>query len=493
MPIVRLVRAFHILLAATLLVAATEAAGQPIVIATARPAPSSTGWFNGPVWIKFNCFRTDACPESRVVLTEGPDQRVVGTALDAAGVEATASLTLHIDRTVPAVEIRSPKDGLVTTASTIRVAAHLSDALSGVASATCNGRDARDNGSGDLLCVVSLMPGVNDIVVEATDQANNSGSAGIRITRTGASPSMQVEPQELGLLVGQSRQVQVLDDFHADVPDVVWSVSNPAVGDMSDDGRHLFKAKAPGKVTLTALQGGRSSTCEITIYPGDSLPPAATRWRHANVRVMETMKSRARTSNPREERERVVVIVPAKRGLVTSIDADTGRIGWIETPAINDSEIVTRQRPHTIGGALLVMESRDGTGSALVRSAPRGSGKPWRYRSAGRLGDWIVQDRDGSLALIETRPDGFPELVSFDGGTGHVRTRGAFGRGAAVRLNIGCVDGANEVRDLPAEKSDPRRLSPASVSFSKCCEPRISKTFNSASECRGASGVSSNW
>jgi hypothetical protein len=450
-PIFRLVRAFHILIAATLLTVASEATAQPIVIATARPAPNGKGWFNGPVWVKFDCLRTDGCPESRMVVTEGRGQRVEGTVLDAAGTQVSASLDLNIDRTAPAVEIRSPADGLATTASSIRVIAHVSDALSGVASATCNGREAHDDGSGAILCVVSLMPGVNDIVVEASDQANNSGSAGIRITRTGASSSLQVEPEAFSLLVGQSKQMRVLDDFHADVQDVVWIISNPAAGEISDDGRNTFTAKAAGAVTITAIRGGGSAQCEITIYSGDKLPPWALRWRNSGLQVTETPESGARTSNPVEEHMQLVAASPARRGLVTSINAATGGIDWIGTPAVNDSEMVTTLRAHTIGGSLLVIEPRDGTGSALARSGPPGSGKPWRYRSPGRLGDWIVQDRGGGFAIVETRPDRFPELVFFDGRTGRVTARGGFGRGVGVGLNIGCINGVNAVRDLPAE------------------------------------------
>jgi hypothetical protein len=138
----------------------------------------------------------------------------------------------------------------------------ISDALSGVESATCSGRAAHDDGSGDILCVVSFMPGVNDVVVEASDQANNSGSAGIWITRTGVSSWLQLEPEAFSLLVGQSKQIQVLDGFHADVEHAVWSVSNPALGTVSDDGRNVGRQAAARVDSLAEFRpaGGRDYT-----------------------------------------------------------------------------------------------------------------------------------------------------------------------------------------------------------------------------------------
>jgi len=244
----------------------------------------------------------------------------------------------------------------------------------------------------------------------------------------------------------------------------VWSVSNPALGEISDDGRHLFMAKAAGTVWLTALRGGRSSVCEITIYSGDKLPNGARRWRNSGWSVIETPPNGVR-ANAGEPREQLGGSDPARRGLVTTIDPDTGRTTWMETPAINDSEIITSVREHTIGGSLLVIESRDGTGSTLGRIAPRGRGGPWRYRSRGRLSGWIVQDRAGSLALIETRSDGFPELVSFDGRTGRVVTRVGFPRGVEIALNVGCVNGSNEVREVPAELGPTTVLQDGSILF----------------------------
>src|SRR5262245_24713270 len=142
--------------------------------------------------------------------------------------------------------------------------------------AACNGIPATIAGGGVVRCEVPLSIGANDVVVEVTDRADNSGSSGFRITRTPPSPALAVVPENIGLIVGQVTTVQVFDGAGLAARGVVWENPNPAVGEMSTDGRNVFTAKAPGMSWLTARAGTTSAGLLITVYAGDRLPFGAT-------------------------------------------------------------------------------------------------------------------------------------------------------------------------------------------------------------------------
>ena len=143
-------------------------------------------------------------------------------------------------------------------------------------------------------------------------------------------------------------------------------------------------------------------------------------------------------------------LAAGRRPLLSSTDTATGALIWSEAPAISIAEKSVGIHRQPIGGVLLVVEGRDGVGSALVRGGPSAAGTPWRYRSPGRLGHEIVQDAAGRLQIVEVRADGFPEFVAFDGRTGTILSRTAFAPGFDGVLNVRCVPAANAIRLVPA-------------------------------------------
>ena len=150
---------------------------------------------------------------------------------------------------------------------------------------------------------------------------------------------------------------------------------------------------------------------------------------------------------------------------MSSTDTATGALIWSVAPAIAIAEKSVGIHRQPIGGVLLVVEGRDGVGSALVRGGPSAAGTPWRYRSPGRLGHEIVQDTAGRFQIVEVRADGFPEFVAFDGRTGTILSRTAFAPGFDGALNVRCVPAANAIRLVPARVGAPRIYEPGIVLF----------------------------
>ncbi|MEU5789759.1 carboxypeptidase-like regulatory domain-containing protein, partial [Micromonospora purpureochromogenes] len=78
---------------------------QPLIFAT-RTATNTYGWNNDDVIVSFTCSDDlsgiASCPEPLTIAEEGPDQSVSGTALNHAGLAATAEVAgINIDRTAP--------------------------------------------------------------------------------------------------------------------------------------------------------------------------------------------------------------------------------------------------------------------------------------------------------------------------------------------------------------------------------------------------------
>src|SRR5882724_3131319 len=155
----------------------------PTIKAAVSPTPNAAGWNNTNVAVTFTC--TDAtsavtCPASQTVSAEGSSQVVSGTAQDAAGNTATASVTLNIDKTPPTITIISPANGATFSTLSAAVSGAVSDSLSGISTVFCNSAPgAVQNGS--FTCSVPLTQGANTITTQATDVAGNASSSSISV------------------------------------------------------------------------------------------------------------------------------------------------------------------------------------------------------------------------------------------------------------------------------------------------------------------------
>lgn len=157
----------------------------PTISAQASPAPNPAGWNNTNVTVAFTCFDSlsgiATCPAQTVVITEGANKKISGTASDKAGNTASASASLNIDKTPPTVAASiSPQPNAAGWNNTdVTIAFECSDGGSGVAS-----------------CPVSQVvssEGANEVVSgTATDVAGNSASATATINLDKTPPVVSV-------------------------------------------------------------------------------------------------------------------------------------------------------------------------------------------------------------------------------------------------------------------------------------------------------------
>jgi len=162
----------------------------PSISAVAASAPNAFGWYNAPVNVHFTC--ADAlsgvasCSVDAILTSDGANQSVSGTAVDAADNSGTASVTgINIDRTPPTL------NGAPTTAaglegwyrSDVTVGWTCSDALSGLNGACPSSSTITGEGA-DLSAAAS----VSDLAGNLT----TTTVGGIKIDRTPPSTTVSV-------------------------------------------------------------------------------------------------------------------------------------------------------------------------------------------------------------------------------------------------------------------------------------------------------------
>jgi len=143
------------------------------IVASASPAPNANNWNNTAVTVSFLCTGGVApvqCPAAQTLITEGIGQIVTGTATDATGQTASASVTLNIDRTFPSISATvtptANSNGVVTAPAVVNFIC--SDSLSGVPSCP------------DPIQITTA--GLNQAFSgTATDNAGNTASASLRV------------------------------------------------------------------------------------------------------------------------------------------------------------------------------------------------------------------------------------------------------------------------------------------------------------------------
>jgi hypothetical protein len=154
------------------------------------------------------------------------------------------------------------------------VNASVSDSLAGIDTAMCNGAAATVS-SGSVSCSVALGKGANFVSVHAIDQAGNTGSASVRVTRTGTPSGLHVTPGTYLLAIGETRALRAIDDFGEPVT-VSWTSDDPDIAEVDSDG--VVTAIGAGQATITAEAGTLETEVYVVVSSGTSLPVGSTVW-----------------------------------------------------------------------------------------------------------------------------------------------------------------------------------------------------------------------
>ena len=425
----------------------------PSIQVSVLPPANAAGWHQGPVRLVYACSDVGSwvatCPSEAVVATDGAGQTVTAVATDAAGNEATASVTLSIDRTAPVLELTAPADGQAVTGSEVTVSGTVADALSGLASAQCNGVPAAVV-AGTITCTVAVRPGTNAVVLQASDVAGNSASVGVRVLVPSTPTSVAIVPAQPTLGVGQTREVRLVNQAGLPVSGATWAVSEATILSVTDtDGVVEIEALAVGSATVSATWNGLTAETVVTVAAltaEGGITPGTKLW---TLPLLDPMASRQLFFANRVEAEGPDLFfleTGDTAATLRGVRADGTPLSAWAVPA----------------GAQMVLADRDGgvvveTGTpgaalwhmrGLLRLPGGATEAPWRYQPEDSQVFVAGQAPDGTIYVHEQANDiwATTTLVGLDGQTGQVKFRvGSAGRRRSTWINgnhiIGCVPG----------------------------------------------------
>ncbi len=168
--------------------------GPITLIFSANDALSGIGSYNISYNGSDNVNVTSPCPLDATALETG-DYTVTLTALDKAGNTASATTTIHIDKTPPAIETEPAAGGTVTTALHT-ITGTVSDQHSGVESLTLSINGSTpvtvDIIEGVFSTDVLLVPGANALLYTLTDKVGNVTTKTLSYTYEQSAPTVSV-------------------------------------------------------------------------------------------------------------------------------------------------------------------------------------------------------------------------------------------------------------------------------------------------------------
>ena len=165
-------------------------------------SPNPHGWHNSPVALTPICAPGLACP-AQLVITTGGIHRLDWPLGDMGDDGAVGTTDGRYASTGPADRMLRLPERIETSHSAIQVTAEIADAPPAWPGYVQR-RAGSDHGSALVTCSLTLLPEINDVVVEASDLAGNSGSAGARVVRTGQARTIRVVPEMAAVKVGAS-------------------------------------------------------------------------------------------------------------------------------------------------------------------------------------------------------------------------------------------------------------------------------------------------
>jgi hypothetical protein len=389
------------------------------ITASASPAPNSDGWNNSNVTVSFTCTSAGQsipnCLGSQTVTTEGVGQVVSGVIAGSGGSQLTASVTLNIDKTIPALTVTSPADGTSFSDTGVTVTGSVTDALSGVSAVACNGAPAALSG-GSFSCNISLNVGVNLLVVRATDVAGNVAASIFHLSLAGTLPapqSIQITPATVNMLVGNTQTFTAVDELGRPRTDATWTISDTTLATITTDSSPVLTAVAIGQPTLAANVQGASAQIQVTIFGGASFAPGTVIWSAPGIvcaDIVQAVPTNAGTPD----------LYCVNGGFITAFTSD-GRQLWQNSTFSGLSG--AKPLPDAFGG-LVILSNVPNNGGVILNDLDGQTGQvKWQSSSLQVTNNAIGQD--GKIYIVGAGCGFFscadPALVGIDGQTGAER------------------------------------------------------------------------
>ena len=253
----------------------------PVVTIT---APATSSWNSGsslqvrgtvvdasPLTLSVNGVQTVATSGAFTVTvptTEG-SFLIRAVATDAAGNVGTSEITVNVDSLPPVIHVDAPAAGFVTSASSFTLSGTVSD--TSTVTLQLDGQPLALTSNAFTTSVPLTADGVKHVLLKATDQAGNSSTQDVQVTRDTVAPQVAVLSPGAGSVVGavpvvvsgtlhdETATTVTVDGVAATVAGDSWQVS---IGGL-EEGPHSFA------VIATDAAGNRTTVSrDVTIDLG---------------------------------------------------------------------------------------------------------------------------------------------------------------------------------------------------------------------------------
>ena len=297
-----------------------------------------------------------------------------------------------------------------------------------------------------------LSAGTVPVVVTENNQKSNG--LGFTIPLTAAASSITVSPPTLSMVVGDTQQISVVDNFGRVVSGASLSVTDTTVVQLSTDGQQVLSALAVGATTVTATYGNFSAKQQVTVYAGPGLPQGTVRWSVPPTPGYSTTKIVQSLTRDWSVPDFYVVEDGNGSGFIIHGVASDGHEMWHSPlPGSMGSPSIRVYLMHASGDATggFLMEFEDNNGNSLIIRLDGVTGQEtWRYYSGGGLyQDWAVGS-DDTIYVVEvpggiygnqsaTNPNS--KLLAINGANGTIHFSVPYPPSAWVRKSQNCVAG----------------------------------------------------
>lgn len=346
----------------------TQAAlGQLSIAGHVMPHANTHGWNNTDVTVSFVCAGGAAltCEEPVSVTDEGVHD-IVGT-VTGGELSATTTVTVRVDKTAPFLTIASPMLNTIVPSGPLTVAGAVGDAFSDPA-VWCDGTPATTDG-GRFECTYNVPPSGATFLIRAIDAAGNVREEAVQVeTSDGLATeptSIDVTPEQVTMMVGETRRFAVRDNLGRVPADAEWSVDDTSVATLSSDPAGTLTAIAAGEVTLTASWRGHTASAQITVLEVSAFTPGTVLW--SNPRLPAELSHIAYATTPDGGR-RIYTLEQgqfSQQGTIRVFDADGRQLARVVAPGTVEQLSAT-----PLGGA--VFHVNTGSGRILQTITSRG-------------------------------------------------------------------------------------------------------------------------
>ncbi len=254
--------------------------------------------------------------------------------------------------------------------------------------------------------------------------ANGATSNPVTFTVFSATPTLFVNPSKINLLVGQTQNIQLLDQNGTIISSPTWTTGNSSVAaivpPVSQGGSTSVQGISAGSTTITGRSpDGRVAVAQITVWAGTSLPIGTIKWQAPSL---------GGSTGPAYGITRILQSLPVDDtapdlyvedtgsdgtlGMIRALSSDGQQI-WSYRPATPAEILATDDK----GGTIIEYRSSDGINSTLARLDDVGN-LTWTYDlTIGISGVAIHQD--GTVYFVRNDFNNNDiSLVGLDGATG---------------------------------------------------------------------------